>query len=135
MNKIFSLGTCVSTSKLPIPVRVMGSDGKFELSSANVAPAAASEGNGKAAADEVSLSVKQTRIRRLFTETQLFAFSAWYLTTWLGVGSSMYCAFLNGCPVAYLFNYIIVLLGVLTQAASLGELAFVQPVAGAQYVN
>lgn len=42
-------------------------------------------------------------------------------------------AFLNGGPVAYLFNYIIVLAGVLAQAASLAELASIQPVAGAQY--
>lgn len=45
----------------------------------------------------------------------------------------MYYAFLNGGPVAYLFNYVIVLAGVLAQAASLGELASIQPVAGAQY--
>lgn len=83
--------------------------------------------------DNSSILVQQTRVRRLFTEAQLFAFSACFLTTWLGVGSSMYYAFLNGGPVAYLFNYIIVLVGVMAQTASLAELASIQPVAGAQY--
>lgn len=104
---------------------------KSELSSIRANDLTASEASQTP--DDASLLVKQTRIRRLFTEPQLFAFSASYLITWLGVGSSMYYAFLNGGPVAYLFNYVIVLAGVLAQAASLGELASIQPIAGAQY--
>lgn len=89
---------------------------------------------GKARTVDDSTAIeKQTRVRRLFAEPQLFAFSASYFTTWLGVGSFMYYAFLNGGPVAYLFNYVIVLIGVMAQAASLGELASIHPVAGAQY--
>lgn len=89
--------------------------------------------NGNNEAVENVTVLEQTRVRRLFTEGQLYAFTASYFTTWLGVGSSMYYAFLNGGPVAYLFNYIIVLVGVSAQAASLAELASIQPVAGAQY--
>lgn len=104
---------------------------KFEPASVDIASYKAAEGSETA--DHASLLLKQTRTRRFFTEPQLFAFSASYLITWIGVGNSMYYAFLNGGPVAYLFNYIIVLVGVLSQAASFGELASIQPVAGAQY--
>lgn len=83
--------------------------------------------------NEDHLWVKQTRVRRLFTQSQLFSFSASYLITWISVGGGMYFAILNGGPVAFLFNYIIVLVGVMAQAASFAELASIQPVAGAQY--
>lgn len=89
--------------------------------------------DGQDAGKEDHLLIKQTRVRRLFTQPQLFAFSASYLVTWISVGSGMYYALLNGGPVAYLFNYIIVLVGVMAQAASFAELASIQPVAGAQY--
>lgn len=45
----------------------------------------------------------------------------------------MYFALLNGGPAAYLFNFIIVFAGVLSQAACLAELASIMPIAGAQY--
>lgn len=89
--------------------------------------------DGSLSPQDTPLWVKQTRVRRLFTQSQLFSFSASYLSTWVGVGTGMYYAFFNGGPVAYLFNFIIVLLGVLAQSASFGELASIQPVAGAQY--
>lgn len=40
---------------------------------------------------------------------------------------------MNGGPAAYLFNLIIALIGALSQAVSLGELAPILPLAGAQY--
>lgn len=46
---------------------------------------------------------------------------------------SMYFALFNGGPRAWFFSYIIVFIGVLAQAASLAEMASIQPVAGAQY--
>lgn len=46
---------------------------------------------------------------------------------------SMYFALYNGGPRAWFFSYIIVFTGVLFQAASLAEMASIQPVAGAQY--
>lgn len=109
----------------------MGNDAGIELTTANVTVDARSD--KVQSVNNASILNQQTRVRRLFTEAQLFAFSACYLTTWLGVGSSMYYAFLNGGPVAYLFNYIIVIVGVMAQTASLAELASIQPVAGAQY--
>lgn len=74
---------------------------KADLTAFNVV-----EGNRSLDNESPALS-EQTRVKRLFTESQLFAFSTAYLGTWVGVGSSMYYAFLNGGPVAFLFNYII----------------------------
>lgn len=63
---------------------------------------------GSDISDNGSHVVQQTRVRRLFSEKQLFAFSLGYLDTWLAVGGTMYYAMLNGGPRAYVFNYIIV---------------------------
>lgn len=45
----------------------------------------------------------------------------------------MYFTLINGGPAAYVFNFIIVITGVLAQAASLADLASIIPIAGAQY--
>lgn len=45
----------------------------------------------------------------------------------------MYFALFNGGPQTFLFSFIIVFFGAISQAASLGEMASIQPVAGAQY--
>lgn len=47
--------------------------------------------------------------------------------------SNMYYAMLNGGPAAYVFNYIICILGALSQAACFAELSSIIPIAGAQY--
>ncbi|KAH8777343.1 amino acid permease [Diaporthe sp. PMI_573] len=76
---------------------------------------------------------KQTRTRRLFNTPQLFAFSLVYLGTWYSIATNMYFALNNGGPAAWFWSYIIVLAGVLCQAATFGEMASIQPIAGAQY--
>lgn len=45
----------------------------------------------------------------------------------------MYYAIVNGGPAGWFFSYIVVFLGVMCQVASLGELASIHPIAGAQY--
>lgn len=45
--------------------------------------------------------------------------------------SNIYYAMLNGGPAAYVFNYIICILGALSQAACFPELSSVIPIAGA----
>lgn len=45
----------------------------------------------------------------------------------------MYFALANGGPAAWFWSYLIVAAGALSQAATFGELASIQPVAGAQY--
>lgn len=76
---------------------------------------------------------KQTRTRRLFNEKQLFAFSLVYMGTWSAVPANMYYSMYNGGPSAWFVSYIIVLTGALFQCAAFGEIASIQPIAGAQY--
>ncbi|KAK7409672.1 hypothetical protein QQX98_008187 [Neonectria punicea] len=75
----------------------------------------------------------QTRTRRVFSFSQLFAFSLTYMSLWEGMCTNMYFALYNGGPQTFLFSFIIVFCGAISQAASLGEMASIQPVAGAQY--
>ncbi|ROW11623.1 hypothetical protein VMCG_01295 [Cytospora schulzeri] len=82
---------------------------------------------------DASLLEKQTRTRRLFSSTQLFFFSLCYMGTWGAVGGNMYYAMVNGGPAGWFFSYIVVFFGVMCQVASLGELASIRPIAGAQY--
>ncbi|KAF3011479.1 hypothetical protein E8E14_006118 [Neopestalotiopsis sp. 37M] len=65
---------------------------------------------------ETSSLEKQTRTRRLFSSSQLFAFNIVYLGTWY-----------------YTAGYIVVSFGALCQTASFAEMASIQPIAGAQY--
>ncbi|KAJ0373386.1 hypothetical protein COL26b_008382 [Colletotrichum chrysophilum] len=75
----------------------------------------------------------QTRTRRVFSFSQLFAFSLTYMALWEGMCTNMYFALYNGGPQTFIFSFIIVFFGAISQAASLGEMASIQPVAGAQY--
>lgn len=75
----------------------------------------------------------QIRTRRLFSASQLFAFSLTYMAVWEGMCTNMYFALYNGGPSAFVFSIIIVFFGACSQAASIGEVASIQPVAGAQY--
>lgn len=45
----------------------------------------------------------------------------------------MFFALYNGGPQTFVFSFVIVFCGAMCQAASLGEMASIQPVAGAQY--
>lgn len=45
----------------------------------------AGSGSGSGS-DKASYLEKQTRTRRLFSQSQLFVFSAMYLITWVGMG-------------------------------------------------
>lgn len=45
----------------------------------------------------------------------------------------MFFALYNGGPQTFIFSFVIVFCGAISQAASLGEMASIQPVAGAQY--
>ncbi|KAK1640784.1 amino acid permease [Colletotrichum phormii] len=75
----------------------------------------------------------QTRTRKVFSFSQLFAFSLTYMALWEGMCTNMYFALYNGGPQTFIFSFVIVLCGAIAQAASLGEMASIQPVAGAQY--
>ncbi|KAM5344334.1 hypothetical protein ACJ41O_012871 [Fusarium nematophilum] len=83
--------------------------------------------------EENSSVYNQTRTRRVFSFSQLFAFSLTYMALWEGMCTNMYFALFNGGPQTFVFSFIIVFCGAIAQAASLGEMASIQPVAGAQY--
>ncbi|KAF7561260.1 hypothetical protein G7046_g2888 [Stylonectria norvegica] len=83
--------------------------------------------------DAASEVYNQTRTKKVFSFSQLFAFSLTYMALWEGMCTNMYFALYNGGPQAFLFSFIIVFCGAIAQAASLGEMASIQPVAGAQY--
>lgn len=75
----------------------------------------------------------QTRPRRLFSTLQLFAYSLTFMSIWEGMVGNMFSSLYNGGPNTFLFSVVIVFTGVMAQAASLGELASILPLAGAQY--
>ncbi|KAK8061669.1 GABA permease [Apiospora phragmitis] len=75
----------------------------------------------------------QTRTRRLFSMSQLFAFSLTYMGTWEAWHQSIYSPLYNGGPRAIFWGGFLTVAGALTQAASIAEMSSLQPVAGAQY--
>ncbi|EMR65328.1 putative amino acid permease protein [Eutypa lata UCREL1] len=75
----------------------------------------------------------QTRTRRLFSFLPLFCFSLTYMSVWEGTTQMMYFALYNGGPTTFLFSFVVAFCGALCQAASLGEMASLEPIAGAQY--
>lgn len=58
-------------------------DPKFEMADIKVAERNGSSGG----VDSASLIERQTRTRRLFSTSQLFAFSLVYFVTWAGLGT------------------------------------------------
>ncbi|KAK8008149.1 hypothetical protein PG991_010700 [Apiospora marii] len=75
----------------------------------------------------------QTRTRRLFSMSQLFAFSLTYMGTWEAWHQSIYSPLYNGGPRAIFWGGFLAVAGALAQAASIAEMSSLQPVAGAQY--
>ncbi|EEU37109.1 uncharacterized protein NECHADRAFT_52275 [Fusarium vanettenii 77-13-4] len=103
----------------------------LELGQANKAPVTVD--HGVTTENDNNSVYNQTRTRKVFSFSQLFAFSLTYMALWEGMCSNMYFALFNGGPQTFLFSFIIVFFGAISQAASLGEMASIQPVAGAQY--
>ena len=108
-----------------------------ENSSNTVSAAASAEDNNKSRDGSYSVAEEgvhsQTRTRRLFSMSQLFAFSLTYMGTWEGWNVNLTSALLNGGPRALFFGSFLALAGAWAQAASVAEMASLQPVAGAQY--
>ncbi|KXJ88201.1 amino acid permease [Microdochium bolleyi] len=105
---------------------------KFELSRVQVGEQDGSSTPVSGDGDDSSVE-RQTRTRKLFSFPQLLAFAIMYFITWIGMGTGMFFTLVNGGPAAYMFNFLIVITGVLAQAACLAELASIIPIAGAQY--
>ncbi|RDW72221.1 hypothetical protein BP5796_08255 [Coleophoma crateriformis] len=80
----------------------------------NVSISESANGADKPSSTEQTVGLaSQTQTRRLF--------------------SNMYFALYNGGPNAFIFSSVVVFFGAIAQAASLAEMAFMQPIAGAQY--
>ena len=87
------------------------------------------------------------RIRRLFDFSKLFWFSLTFMSTWVGMNTSvclrtvptqanrnsnMFFALYNGGPQTFAWSIVIVYFGAVSQAASIAEMASIVPIAGAQ---
>ncbi|KAI1245687.1 hypothetical protein MGN70_012579 [Eutypa lata] len=72
-------------------------------------------------------------LRRLFSFTQLLAFSLTFMGSWEVMAMNMGATFYNGGPQTLTWGIIAVVVGALMQALSMAELAAIQPIAGAQY--
>ncbi|KAG8157287.1 hypothetical protein KVR01_012995 [Diaporthe batatas] len=84
-------------------------------------------------AEEEGVLDRTTRVRRVFSSAQFFAFSLAYMGAWEGVCLNLVFALMNGGPRTLFFGMVIAVVGALAQAACLGEMASMIPVAGAQY--
>lgn len=71
--------------------------------------------------------------QRLFSFTQLLAFSLTFMGSWEVMAMNMGATFYNGGPQTLTWGIIAVVVGALMQALSMAELAAIQPIAGAQY--
>ncbi|ROW16412.1 hypothetical protein VPNG_02830 [Cytospora leucostoma] len=84
-------------------------------------------------ADDNVVLEQQTRTRRLFSTSQLFAYSMTQMAVWEAIVGTVYFVLYNGGPNTLTWSTIIAFIGTLCQAASLGEMASILPMAGAQY--
>ncbi|KAG6362755.1 hypothetical protein INS49_007849 [Diaporthe citri] len=84
-------------------------------------------------AEEEAILERTTRVRGVFSFAQFFAFCLAYMGAWEGVCVNLVFALINGGPRTLFFGMIIAVVGALAQAACLGEMASMIPVAGAQY--
>ncbi|KAK3716360.1 hypothetical protein LTR37_006510 [Vermiconidia calcicola] len=75
----------------------------------------------------------QTRVRRLFSFTQIFFFALTFMSSWETMCTNLGAVFTNGGPQALAWGILIVVSGALAQSASLAEMSSAQPIAGAQY--
>ncbi|KAI1334037.1 amino acid/polyamine transporter I [Xylariaceae sp. FL0016] len=106
---------------------------QFELHSLPTKTGAVSAVSADQRADNASVLERQTRTRRLFSFSQLFAFSLTYMGLWQTILTNSFYALNNGGPNALFFGFLVVFTGALAQASSIGEMASMQPIAGAQY--
>ncbi|KXT08154.1 hypothetical protein AC579_250 [Pseudocercospora musae] len=110
--------------------------------------ATASKGQHRAAASEfvtkvasIKASLRRpnaipfilTSSQRIFTYASIFAFSFMYMACWEGVTLSMSFALYAGGPQIMVWGMLVAWIGAMAQAASLAEMASIQPIAGAQY--
>ncbi|KAK2741142.1 hypothetical protein FQN57_005744 [Myotisia sp. PD_48] len=84
-------------------------------------------------AEQNNIVAGQTKIKKLFNFTQIFFFSLTFMSSWETMILNLTAVFTNGGPQALAWGILIVIAGGLAQAASMAEMASMQPIAGAQY--
>ncbi|KAK5730374.1 hypothetical protein LTR15_000311 [Elasticomyces elasticus] len=80
-----------------------------------------------------SLNERLTGRQRYLSLKPAVAFAMTVLSSWTGISLTMSAAFLNGGPTTLVWGTLLAGAGSLAIAASLGELASITPVVGAQY--
>lgn len=78
-------------------------------------------------------STDSDSLRRLFSFAQLLAFALTFMSSWEVMAMNMGATFYNGGPQTLVWGIILVIIGALSQALSMAELATIHPIAGAQY--
>ncbi|KAL2867846.1 putative amino acid permease [Aspergillus lucknowensis] len=73
------------------------------------------------------------RLERYLGFLPMLAFAATLQASWEAIGASMIAGLLNGGPVVLIYGLMLAIIGSLSMALSLAELASITPVAGAQY--
>jgi choline transport protein len=86
-----------------------------------------------AAAYRNTETTDQDSLRRLFSYAQLLAFALTFMSSWEVMAMNMGATFYNGGPQTLVWGIILVVVGALSQALSMAELATIHPIAGAQY--
>lgn len=76
---------------------------------------------------------RQGALERYITSKPAVAFGLTLQASWEGVAVSLGAALLNGGPVSLIYGQILTSLGSIAMAMSLGEMASIDPVVGAQY--
>ncbi|PGG95480.1 hypothetical protein AJ79_10032 [Helicocarpus griseus UAMH5409] len=82
---------------------------------------------------EIQEELKPSHVSRLFSFAQLLAFALTFMESWEVVAMNMGATLWNGGPQSLAWGCIAVVIGSLSQAMSMAELASIQPIAGAQY--
>lgn len=83
--------------------------------------------------DDSSSLQRQTGVKRIFRDYQIFFFALAYMSSWEAVLGSLTAILYNGGPQCFIWGTVIAIAGALAQSASLAEMSSMLPIAGAQY--
>ncbi|OJD15910.1 hypothetical protein AJ78_03890 [Emergomyces pasteurianus Ep9510] len=78
-------------------------------------------------------TVRKTSVKKRFNSIQIFFFALSFLSSWESILVNIRAVFVNGGPRGLAWGIFVAVSGALAQAASLAEMAAMQPVAGAQH--
>lgn len=83
--------------------------------------------------EEGSILKRQTDVRRIFRQYQIFFFALTYMSSWEAIIGNLVTIIYNGGPSALAWGALIAISGALAQSASMAEMSSMLPIAGAQY--